>query len=112
MNVKNLEKDKIYERYQRTIQPAITKAVRNMKNVDFGLHISIFLFKDTGEVIVSEYLNSRDRIEFEENVIKIADVFTWSGGKKREQEIQEDIKYNGGNGLAFDYIIKNRRYFS
>ncbi len=74
------------EKYNETIQPAITQAVRNMQDADLGLHITICLNKDTGEVFNTDYLTARNRIVLEENEYELADVKTWQENLDDEEE--------------------------
>ncbi len=81
-----MNNEKKLEKYNETIQPAITQAVRNMQNADLGLHITICMDRNTGEVFNSSYLTARNRIILHENEYELADVKTWQENLDVEEE--------------------------
>ncbi len=97
---------KIIENYERTIQPAINKAVKNIKDESYKFRITIFMDTNTGEVSVSDLLSSKTRVIFDSNrLVKLIDIFTWYGSKKVERKIQEEVEYK--IKYKFDFWIEN-----
>ncbi len=74
------------EKYNKTIQPAITEAVRNIQDEDLGIHITICLDKDTGQVFDTGCLTARNRVILQENEYELADVKTWQENLDVEEE--------------------------
>ncbi len=96
--MKNEKNDKIYERYQRTIQTAICEAVRLTLDQDEDVHVEIFMNKN-GAVNVSDLLTSNSSI-FKDSIVSILDV---SGWEENIVEEEDDEDYENTN---FDSEMK------
>ncbi len=110
------DKNEIYEKYKRTIKPAITKAVEMTRNQDLDFHVEIYL-NDSGVVCVSKLLSSISSVN-SNKITTICDVDAWVANifhyedenyentKIDEQIMQRLIK----DKVEFNEVVKDCLY--